>query len=78
MRAGALATRRVLLLASPRPHRRILATRRATSAAMPSAADTAAAPSPAQAVVAGLEPAKLWRHFASLSEIPRPSKQEGR
>jgi len=35
-------------------------------------------PSPAQAVVSGLAPPSLWTHFASLSEIPRPSKQEGR
>ena len=31
-----------------------------------------------QAVVQGLQPAKLWSFFASLSELPRPSKHEQR
>ena len=31
---------------------------------------------PLPAALEGLEPADLWRLFATLSEIPRPSKQE--
>ena len=28
--------------------------------------------------VAGLEPEALWRYFAELTQIPRPSKHEGK
>ena len=35
-------------------------------------------PPSSAAAIANLEPATLWQHFATLSTIPRPSKQEDR
>lgn len=48
----------------------------ASSAAMSPAAAAAAGELPE--ALRGLQPEGLWRHFATLSSIPRPSKHEGR
>jgi hypothetical protein len=75
---------RVLATAPPRPRHHSRPQQAAPAAAAPCSSslpmDAAAPTVPASsaAAVAALEPAALWQHFATLSSIPRPSKQEDR
>ena len=66
--------------------RRIATVAAQAQGASASSSAPAAAMAPAAVVAAGelpealrgLQPEGLWRHFATLSSIPRPSKHEGR